>query len=140
MAKKAYSGKNLFQQLRNHANEFINSNRGTFNRRKMKVSWFYEHNSILFPNFQEDLKTHLMKYTSGGMKERIRSANRLYPQLASFNRADYQSGEMMFGKATNGRSADGSMLDFPDLDYFLEMKRRFDRKILDVTIEEISSE
>ena len=104
----------------------------------MKVSWFYERNSMLFPDFQHDLKAHLVKYVSGKMRSRIESADTLHAQITSFNRADYQSGERRYGVAAPIRNSDGSVGDGPSLDFFREMQRRFKRKTLNITVEEVS--
>jgi hypothetical protein len=64
--KRAYTGATVYRDLKDNAEEFVNSNRGT-NRvstkyKIQKVSSLYARNSVYFPNFNEDLAEHLMEY------------------------------------------------------------------------------
>jgi hypothetical protein len=99
--REAYSGPTIYEQLADNANEFINSNRGTKWGNKLEISWYYQHNQMLFPNFQKDLKNHLKKYLSEPMNSELTREKELHPVLTSFNRADYSGGETTKGLGHN---------------------------------------
>jgi hypothetical protein len=74
---KAYNAHEVIQNLKENAQEFVNSNRGTqFNGGKnvVRVSSFYKRNSQLFPDFNESLKSHLMQFADKYIYELIKKA------------------------------------------------------------------
>lgn len=82
----AYNGSNVYSKLRNNAAEFINSNRGTFSRKKgkMSVSKFYDVNKSLFPDFNRDLRRHLANFARGEYKYKIDDASKFKPNITDW--------------------------------------------------------
>jgi hypothetical protein len=62
--KHAYVGHNVWRQLEDNAEEFVNSNRGTdiYKEEIFKASSFYERNAMYFDDFQADLRAHLLTW------------------------------------------------------------------------------
>ncbi|MCO4798767.1 MAG: DUF547 domain-containing protein [Colwelliaceae bacterium] len=89
--KKAYTGENVLSALKDNAEEFINSNRGTqFNGKKhtVRVSHFYHQNRVFFPNFQNDLKKHLLEYSDKSISEKIANSKELVTNIKNYRTAD----------------------------------------------------
>lgn len=89
--KKAYTGNNVLNALKDNAEEFINSNRGTqFNGKKntVRVAHFYLQNRQFFPNFQEDLKNHLLVYSDNSISEKIADSKELVTNIKNYRTAD----------------------------------------------------
>jgi len=89
--KKAYTGSNVLKALKDNAEEFINSNRGTqFNGEKntVRVSHFYHQNSEFFPDFHNDLKKHLLRYSENSINEEIANANEFVTNINNYRVAD----------------------------------------------------
>ncbi|KAA9129564.1 DUF547 domain-containing protein [Marinihelvus fidelis] len=87
--KKAYTADTVEYALRDNAVEFINSNRGTYTRNgDFEVSTLYEQNSDLFPNFNADLKAHLMNFIQGQERSDLQTASKLDPDIDDWTVAD----------------------------------------------------
>ncbi|MDC8832479.1 DUF547 domain-containing protein [Alteromonas gilva] len=89
--KKAYTGKNVFKNLQDNAQEFINSNRGTqFNGSSdtVRVSKYYQRNAMFFPNFEEDLKSHLLVYADPYTKSNISQDDTVVANVRNYRIAD----------------------------------------------------
>jgi len=74
---KAFTARDVNQKLKENAQEFVNSNRGTqFNGGEdvVRVSSFYERNSHLFPDFNESLKSHLLQFANKSIQALINNA------------------------------------------------------------------
>jgi hypothetical protein len=74
---KAFSARDVNQKLKENAQEFVNSNRGTqFNGGEgiVRVSSFYERNAQLFPDFNESLKSHLLQFANITIRGKIKDA------------------------------------------------------------------
>jgi hypothetical protein len=107
---QAYTQSNVKNNLLDNAREFVNSNRGTqFNGGSgvVRISDFYERNASLFQNFENDIKSHLLKYADKSINEVIKSAStfkadidnwRITDLYGSIRRRDY-------GVEINGRLA-----------------------------------
>ena len=74
--KRAYTGNDVWRALKNNANEFINSNRGTYpkDEKTFRVSSLYERNKAFFPDFDDDLTKHLLTYIEGEERSELRAA------------------------------------------------------------------
>jgi len=69
---EAFEGYRVWRQLEANANEFINSNRGAFVRERiLRTSYFYEVNAALFPNFDRDLRSHILDYARPNFADQI---------------------------------------------------------------------
>ncbi|MFC4347476.1 DUF547 domain-containing protein [Kordiimonas lipolytica] len=73
---EAYEGYRVWQQLEANANEFVNSNRGAFVRERiLRTSYFYEVNAALFPDFDRDLRRHILKYARPSFADKIQDGS-----------------------------------------------------------------
>ncbi len=73
---EAYRGSRVWEQLESNANEFINSNRGAFVRERiLRTSVFYEVNKELFPDFDRDLRRHILEYATPHFADKILSGS-----------------------------------------------------------------
>lgn len=82
--KEAFEGEKLYDQLAANAREFVNSNRGVYLKggKTMQVSSFYERFASFFPDFQKDLKAHLLAYLApGSIRDDVAAARRLKPDV-----------------------------------------------------------
>ncbi len=90
---EAYTGEKVYDQLKENAREFVNSNRGMFMReRHLRVSHLYRVNEALFPNWERDLKKHLMHFANRNYRDRVRKSARIAPQTTDYNIADIYNG------------------------------------------------
>jgi len=104
---EAYTGDKVFQQLKENAEEFVNSNRGMHTKeRLMRVSHLYRVNETLFPNWERDLRRHLTHLASSSYyRDKLRKASRLSPKVTGFEIADIYGGSRSRGSAANTNSA-----------------------------------
>lgn len=88
--RKAYTGSDVYRALKNNASEFINSNRGTYGKdeKVFEVSSLYDRNRVYFPNFNRDLKTHLLDYIQGPERRDLEAASVLKPDIDDWTVAD----------------------------------------------------
>ncbi len=86
----AYRGKSVYRDLIDNAEDFINSNRGTAAGwgEQFRVSSFYERNHGYFPNWDTDLKAHLMRYIEGPQREQLKEASRLVADIDDWTITD----------------------------------------------------
>ena len=88
--KSAYTGANVQRNLADNAAEFINSNRGTYSRDEkiFRASSLYDRNRGYFPNFQEDLKKHLLVYLQGSERSKLEYASTIKPDIDDWTVTD----------------------------------------------------
>jgi len=105
--KRAYTGENVHRYLQENAEEFINSNRGTYVQNDdFEVSSMYERNRRYFPNFDADLKAHLMRFIEGPEKGALQAANTLDPDINDWTITDvYGSYRTIGGSFTDNKAA-----------------------------------
>ena len=88
----AFSGTTVWRALTNNAIEFVNSNRGVSrdpSRNKVhKVSSLYERNRAFFPDFNNDLSKHLLKYLEGKTRKKFKSERILRPVINDWTVTD----------------------------------------------------
>lgn len=88
----AFSGTTVYRALTNNAIEFVNSNRGVSrdpSRNNVhKVSSLYERNRDYFPDFNNDLSSHLLKYLEGKTRKNFRSERTLMPVINDWTVTD----------------------------------------------------
>ena len=103
--RTAFTGKNVLRQLESNAEEFINSNRGTFVGKKgtLRISTFYDVNKRLFKNFEDDLRAHLVYYADSSFAYEIENAKRLKANIEDWSINDLTGGykQRGGGGATN---------------------------------------
>lgn len=88
--KGAYTGANVWRNLKNNASEFINSNRGTYSKseRIFRASSLYDRDRAFFPNFQEDLREHLLAYLENPEKRELQEASTIKPDIDDWTITD----------------------------------------------------
>jgi hypothetical protein len=88
--KSAYTGANVQRNLANNASEFINSNRGTYARDEkiFRASSLYDRNRGYFPDFQSDLKKHLLAFLQGPEKSKLEFAKTIKPDIDDWTVTD----------------------------------------------------
>ena len=88
----AFSGTTVYRALTNNAIEFVNSNRGVNrdpSRNKVhNVSSLYERNNAYFPDFNNDLSSHLLKYLEGKTRKKFKSERTLSPVINDWTVTD----------------------------------------------------
>lgn len=73
---EAYVGHRVWKQLEDNATEFINSNRGALVRERiLRTSYFYDVNRDLFPDFDSDVRKHLLDYANPVFADKIRDGS-----------------------------------------------------------------
>lgn len=105
--KRAFNSENVYRNLQDNAEEFINSNRGTDAQDgKFEVSGMYERNENYFPNFDVDLKNHLMRFIEGPERGALQAANTLKPGIDDWTITDvYGSYRQIGGAFTDNKAA-----------------------------------
>lgn len=89
---KAFTAREVKQKLKENAQEFVNSNRGTqFNAGEgvIRVSSFYKRNSQLFPDFNESLKSHLLQFADKSIHEFIKNATSVKADISNWRINDF---------------------------------------------------
>ncbi|WP_020399581.1 DUF547 domain-containing protein [Kordiimonas gwangyangensis] len=103
---RAYTGKNVHKMLVENAREFVNSNRGMrFRGSTLQISEYYKENEALFPNWEDDLKSHFVSLTDYGMHGRIKSASKIKATTDDFYIADLFGGTTRTGTASQANPA-----------------------------------
>lgn len=104
----AYRGDTVYKDLIDNAEEFINSNRGTYSRGDdvFHVSSFYARNRGYFDSFETDLKAHLMRYIEGAQRQQLQEAERLVADIDDWSITDLSGGEQrVAGSVPNNAAA-----------------------------------
>ena len=88
--KRAYIGNDVWRALKNNANEFINSNRGTYpkDEKTFRVSSLYERNKAFFPDFDDDLTKHLLTYIEGEERSELQAARAIRADIDDWTVTD----------------------------------------------------
>lgn len=100
--KKAFSGSNVYSLLKKNATEFINSNRGTDTDifSDLEVSSYYARNSDYFPDFEHDLKSHLLKFSDEKTTKKIQQADEITASIDNWKVTDLYGSDRKFGGGT----------------------------------------
>jgi hypothetical protein len=104
----AYRGDTVYKDLQDNAEDFVNSNRGTSasTGTTFDVSSYYERNRAYFPNWDTDLKEHLMRYIEGAQKQQLAQADRLDPDINDWTITDvYSTEQQITGSFAHNRAA-----------------------------------
>ncbi len=89
---KAFAASDVKQKLKENAQEFVNSNRGTqFNGGEgvVRVSSFYKRNSQLFPDFNESVKSHLLQFADASIQKLIKNATSVNANISNWRINDF---------------------------------------------------
>jgi len=103
----AYTGENVFKQLRQNAVEFINSNRGMYfdNKGRMKVSHYYEINRQFFPDFKTDLKKHMSPYVNDEYFEFFENSTQIKATIKDMGIVDINGGQRRVSSSASTNQA-----------------------------------
>jgi hypothetical protein len=111
--KHAYTGENVYRTLKANANEFINSNRGTYANQKnyFRVSSLYDRNKVYFPDFTKDLTQHLLTYLDGYTRRELQDSTKLKANIDDWKINDVFGSMRSFGggNATNNAALQDSI-------------------------------
>ncbi len=88
--KRAYTGNDVWRALKHNANEFVNSNRGTYpkDEKTFRVSSLYARNKAFFPDFENDLTKHLLTYIEGAERPELQSASTIKADIDDWTVTD----------------------------------------------------
>lgn len=98
--KHAYTGKNVYRTITNNAHEFVNSNRGTYGEvgaENFRVSAFYLRSKDYFPDFEKDLREHLLEHLSGSEKQALEEASVLTADINNWQITDVYGTSRNYG-------------------------------------------
>ena len=96
-----YTGESVYDDLRDNAEEFINSNRGTFSRggNVFHVSSFYARNRGYFGNSETELRAHLIQYIEGTQRQQLQEAEQLVADIDDWSVTDLDGGEQQVSQS-----------------------------------------
>lgn len=98
----AFTGDNVVEELQRNAVRFVNSLRGFRSwSGDVRVSDHYEMGTRLFPNFEEDLRKHLMAYSRPDSRAELQKANRIKVDNYDWAIADIKDGSVYNGSSFN---------------------------------------
>lgn len=99
--RNAYTGSDVWRALKNNANRFINSNRGTYSKdqKTFQVSSLYDRNRSFFPDFKSDLTKHLMVFIEGDERVELQAASVLKPSIDDWTVTDLGGTYRDFGSS-----------------------------------------
>ena len=106
--KSAYTGANVYRNLADNAAEFVNSNRGTYakDERVFRASSLYDRNRGYFPDFQVDLKKHLLAHLEGREQGELKVASTIKPDISDWTVTDlYGSYPQLGGSLAENNAA-----------------------------------
>lgn len=97
--ERAYTGENVYRALKDNAEEFINSNRGTYARdeRVFRVSSFYDRSAAFFPDFRKDLTAHLLEHVEGKEHGFLQAAGKFKADINDWNVTDLGGSHQRIG-------------------------------------------
>jgi len=116
LRKYAYTGANLNRSLQFNANDFINTNRGTYpNGKTFRVSSFYQRNASYFPDFTVDLRNHLREYLREDEIPLLENAQVLVADINDWTVTDIYGTSRNYGggAATNDAALLGAFSQIP---------------------------
>ncbi|WP_262693799.1 DUF547 domain-containing protein [Kordiimonas aquimaris] len=90
----AYTGTNVYNHLQDNATDFVNSLRGTqvWKSSELRISKYYERMSIVFPNFEANVKTHIEKYAKENLQRRMANTYSISVDIEDWHIADLYNG------------------------------------------------
>lgn len=105
--RRAYTGGDVWRALKNNADEFINSNRGTYSKdmKTFRVSSLYDRNRSFFPDFKSDLTKHLMVFIEGDERIELQAASVLKPDIDDWTVTDLGGTYRDFGNSFANNNA-----------------------------------
>tara|TARA_R110002073_G_scaffold52578_6_gene136594 strand:- start:3432 stop:4637 length:1206 start_codon:yes stop_codon:yes gene_type:complete len=93
LRRSAFTGKRVYEQLEDNAEEFVNSLRGIrFQGKEAHVSEIYKWNKGMFPDFDKDLRRHLTKYLGYDLVVKLKSSRKIKAKIYDWHTADVLNG------------------------------------------------
>jgi len=115
LRRKAYTGKLVYEQLADNAEEFINSLRGLrFKGKDAHVSKIYDWNRELFPYFDHDLRRHLRKYANLRLVTLLDSSRKIKVKFYDWHIADVLNGGRARAGGAGSKNPVSMILSFGD--------------------------
>ncbi|MEL0603193.1 DUF547 domain-containing protein [Pseudoalteromonas undina] len=107
LRSEAYHGNNVFHQLEDNGEEFVNSNRGLYigKKNRLYVSKYYEQTKPLFENFETDLHYHLEKYVDTAMRYDVKNTKSIRFKIEDWSITDIFGSERVIGGASATNNA-----------------------------------
>ncbi|MGD8681127.1 MAG: DUF547 domain-containing protein [Lysobacterales bacterium] len=105
--KVAYNSINVRRLLQDNAAEFINSNRGTYSQSDslFRASSLYDRNRDFFPDFQTDLRKHLLVFLQNPERSELEAAKKIRPDIDDWTITDLYSSMPRIGGSFASNSA-----------------------------------
>ncbi|WP_462176914.1 DUF547 domain-containing protein [Pseudoalteromonas gelatinilytica] len=102
LRKEAYKGSEVYHQLVENGEEFVNSNRGmqVKGNNKLYLSLYYKQVEALFDDFENQLKNHIEDYTEGDLKNSVELADNFQLSIDDWGINDLYRTERTFGAST----------------------------------------
>ncbi len=102
----AFTGDNVIEALNQNAREFVNSLRGfRLWSGRGRVSDHYELGARYFPNFEDDIKKHLLSYAQDDTRRSVEKAKSVRADSYDWAIADLKNGDFYSGSSFNTSSA-----------------------------------
>ena len=102
----AFTGDNVIEALNQNAREFVNSLRGfRLWSGRGRVSDHYELGARYFPNFEDDIKKHLLSYAQDDTRRSVEKAKSVRADSYDWAIADLKNGDFYAGSSFNTSSA-----------------------------------
>lgn len=97
LRNNAYTGKDVYDQLRSNAVDFVNSMRGTriWGGYRLKVAEYYNTMAHMFPNFDYALLTHIRQYAEPKLEQRLVAVSEISPVINDWHIADQYNGKFV---------------------------------------------
>jgi len=129
----AYTGGTVYDQLNHNAVDFVNSVRGTqvWKKKELRVATYYQRMSKQFPNFDQDVLTHVKKYSKKGFLNRLTEIEKVKARIADWHIADLYNGnlgQVGGSAASNTRDSLGLQIVSALPDHVIELLRYRDEK------------
>jgi len=98
----AYTAETLNKQLQENATEFVNSLRGVrFWSNEARISAHYNLGARYFPNFEEDVRRHMIRYADAPLGQKLEAANTIDTARYDWGIADLKNGDTYSGSSHN---------------------------------------
>lgn len=104
--RSAFTGRNVNDLLTRSAREFVNSNRGMkYKRNTLRVASFYKENEALFPNWEEDLKAHILNLSHRNVQSEVSNTSKIKLLKVDYHTTDVYAGGSDPGTAYSNNMA-----------------------------------
>lgn len=113
---EAYTADNVVDALKENAADFVNSLRGfRLWSGYGKISGHYEIGAKYFPDFDEDIKSHLLKFANNSTARQLVKADRFRTNNYDWGIADVKDGAVYHGSSFNTSAASlWAFIEIPD--------------------------